>query len=145
MTSLEVIFPDGTKAAEVGSSPLMKKEAATSEPKVTWKAGEADKLYTLLCTDPDAPAPNAPWLHWLVINCKGDDPSTGTTVMSWAPPTPPPGSGIHRYQFKLFLQPTTAPIESRSPKGRAAFSSDAFIQSNKLQLLEEREIRVAAQ
>ena len=134
---LEVRFPDGTKASPA-PGPLMKKEAASPQPSVSWRAPA--KIYTLICIDPDAPA--TPWLHWLVTNCKGASPSTGTTVTPWAPPTPPPGTGTHRYQFKLLEQ--VRAIQIPPPASRASFPFQAFLKSNALKEVASTEIRVTA-
>lgn len=89
----------------------------------------------LVCTDPDAPSPNAPWLHWL--SRYPED------IVPWAPPTPPAGSGIHRYQFRLFEAP--GPITSlKPPATRAAFPLEEFVTQNRLKLLDMKELRVAA-
>jgi phosphatidylethanolamine-binding protein (PEBP) family uncharacterized protein len=109
-----------------------------TEPTVSWRY--KGKLHTLICIDPDAAA--TPWLHWLVTNCKGASPSTGTTITPWAPPTPPPGTGTHRYQFKLLEQ--VRPIQTTPPASRASFPFQAFLKSNALKEVASAEVRVAA-
>ena len=52
-------------------------------------------LHTLLLVDPDASA--GTWLHWMLIN-------NTDQVVSYYPPTPPAGSGPHRYTFILYKQ-----------------------------------------
>lgn len=42
--------------------------------------------------------------HWLVINIKGNDISTGETITSYRGSGPPKGSGLHRYIFIVFEQ-----------------------------------------
>jgi phosphatidylethanolamine-binding protein (PEBP) family uncharacterized protein len=52
-------------------------------PTVAWEA-DADALYTVIKTDPDAPSREDPkwgeWLHWIVTDIKGSDISTGMRV-----------------------------------------------------------------
>ncbi|XP_041477692.1 phosphatidylethanolamine-binding protein 4-like [Lytechinus variegatus] len=77
-------------------------------PLVRYERASGEDFYTLLMIDPDAP--QSPWLHWLVMNIKGDDLNDfgdlkGDTVTEYAPPTPPAGSGYHRYFFYLYYQP----------------------------------------
>jgi hypothetical protein len=73
------------------AAPLLTKAQTRAQPTVSWDSSEP---LTLICWDPDAS-----WLHWLVTGARGS-PASGTTVVPWAPPTPP--SGTHRYIFGLF-------------------------------------------
>ena len=85
--------------------------------------GMSDKSwFTLVMVDPDAPSGTAAtaryWLHWMVIDVNLEALLTGVSaatctvgnglkclnVLPMTPPTPPKGSGLHRYQFLLFLQ-----------------------------------------
>lgn len=59
-------------------------------------------MYTIICWDPDIQVGKS-FLHWLVVNCTGDQDS-GKALSSWMAPSPPPGSGIHRYIIGLFKQ-----------------------------------------
>ncbi len=43
-------------------------------------------------------------VHWLVTNIPKDSIDNGQTVFEYAPPAPPPGTGFHRYIFKLYGQ-----------------------------------------
>jgi len=95
-----VRYQPTVKAAIFG--PVFTAEQTRPEPQVIWTAPVAPIQYTLICWDPDATAKS--WLHWLVINCSGTDPSTGTELAKWNPPMPPPSSGQHRYIFGLFQQ-----------------------------------------
>lgn len=59
------------------------------------------EYFSILAVDPDAPSRSDPinkyWLHWLVIN-------NDKEVVEYHPPSPPPGSGYHRYVFFLLKQ-----------------------------------------
>mmetsp|Transcript_3553 Transcript_3553/g.11172 ORF Transcript_3553/g.11172 Transcript_3553/m.11172 type:complete len:188 (-) Transcript_3553:84-647(-) len=77
----------------------------SAAPEVAFSPSSANALYTLAMVDPDAPAKAAPWLHWLVHDIPGSNVAAGTTLVNYAPPTPPRGTGPHRYIMMLFEQP----------------------------------------
>lgn len=108
---------------------------------------DPSKYYSLVMCDPDAPSRNSPkyrsWLHYTVINIRpsetGDvlDLNKGEEVVTWAPPSPPPGTGFHRYIWFLFesdnnLQFHGTRITGSSGKGRASFNIQDFIKSHHL-------------
>jgi phosphatidylethanolamine-binding protein (PEBP) family uncharacterized protein len=61
-------------------------------------------------SDPDAPSRATPevreWVHWLVVNIPGDKLSEGETLIEFVPSSPGQGSGMHRYTFVLYEQPS---------------------------------------
>lgn len=93
------------------------------------KLPKSDK-YTIIMVDPDAPSMQNPiykyWLHWLVIN-------NGQEVMSYMPPTPGKGSGVHRYFFLIYKQ--DYPLYNVSVTNRKNFNLNQFIRDNKLKLV----------
>ena len=105
--------------------PIPRKHAYTGEgdnisPPLSWSgAPEGTQSYALICDDPDAPSPKRPrpnpWVHWVVYNLPPDktalgerDEGGGVSGRSdfgqtgWGGPMPPPGSGTHRYFFKVY-------------------------------------------
>ncbi|KOB66994.1 Uncharacterized protein OBRU01_20042, partial [Operophtera brumata] len=44
--------------------------------------------------------------HWLVGNIPGNDISKGLTLAPYLNPITPPGTGLHRYTFLVFCQPS---------------------------------------
>ena len=108
------------KAAIFG--PLFTVEQTRPEPQVAWTAPPPSIMYTLIVWDPDAAAKS--WLHWLVVNCTGTNPSTGNEMAGWYPPNPPAGSGQHRYVFGLFQQ--AAMVNLPSISNRAGFNVASF-------------------
>lgn len=80
---------------------------------VSWADAEPTKFYAVAMVDPDAPSPKTPKLreirHWLVGNIRGDalatgDFSGGEVLSTFRNPSPPQGSGYHRYVQLIFLQ-----------------------------------------
>eukprot|EP00727_Mastigamoeba_balamuthi_P004779 m51a1_g143 hypothetical protein (790) ;mRNA; r:458392-463570 len=98
------------------------------EPRVTIGGVEASSLYTLLMTDPDAPSRTShkyrEWLHWIVYNIPGSDLAKGEVATSYMGPSPPKGTGKHRYVFVLYKQ--SARIESFTTDERPSFKSREF-------------------
>uniref|UniRef100_A0A8C3J2Q6 Uncharacterized protein n=1 Tax=Calidris pygmaea TaxID=425635 RepID=A0A8C3J2Q6_9CHAR len=64
-------------------------------------------IYVLVLVDPDAPSRANPrnrfWRHWLVTDI----------LVDYVRPTPPPRSGYHRYQLRLYQQPAHTAITLR--------------------------------
>ena len=105
-------------------------------PIVKWDT--KNQYYTLLCVDPDSLEPA--WLHWLVVNCKGGDPSTGTTLTPWEPPTP--STGIHGYFFNLYAHKSLLALDA--PTTRSGFDTNKFVSENGLKLVGQFTTRVKA-
>jgi phosphatidylethanolamine-binding protein (PEBP) family uncharacterized protein len=82
---------------------LSKNDTATA-PKIDFgNLLEKDKYYTLIMHDPDAVNNNHNVNHWIINNIQSN--STFDTFLAYKGPHPPPGSGIHKYIFNLYLQP----------------------------------------
>jgi hypothetical protein len=94
---LDVRFQPNSVYSASETGPILSKINSRSQPQVEWTPPPKGTMYTFLCWDPDAS-----WLHWLIVNATGNGPDSGTSAMSWAPPTPP--SGQHRYIFEVFQQ-----------------------------------------
>jgi hypothetical protein len=131
--------------AATAAPPLLEAAALSQQPAVTLPAGGP---YTLIAWDPDAP--QASWLHWLVVNIPGGSAYAsglqGSTAMPWAPPTPPPGTGTHRYIFGLFLQP--GPLDSAAVAATALtrpfFNPSRFAEQHGLRQVDDKRIAVSA-
>lgn len=86
---------------------LLTTKSVKNVPEVEWDAN-SNELYTLIMVDPDAPSHNAPvfrsFRHWVVVNIPGSDVATGNTITTYQKPTPPLGSGRHRYVFLVYKQ-----------------------------------------
>jgi phosphatidylethanolamine-binding protein (PEBP) family uncharacterized protein len=102
------------------------KNVTTRQPKAQFR-GITPHLYTLIMSDPDAPA--ADWLHWLVIN---NDGTSKQELVPYNPPAPP--SGLHRYIFYLCEQSQPLALQ---PPPRAHFDTHNFIKTNKLRIVKQ--------
>ena len=75
---------------------------------ITWDGLDPGKLYTLVLTDPDAPSRKDPkyreWHHFLVVNMKGNNISSGTVLSDYVGSGPPKGTGLHRYLWLVYEQ-----------------------------------------
>lgn len=140
--SLNILFGE---IPATNQGPLLTRAAATPQPRTSWDIPPLKNPYTLLVWDPDAPRPNAPYLHWLVMNIGGSTDSTGSTVVPWAPPTPPAGTGEHRYIFGLFKQANRIQELPEPPAERAAFDLLPFLKRHGLSLVAAKGVRVAAE
>ncbi|KAG8441135.1 hypothetical protein GDO86_006761 [Hymenochirus boettgeri] len=88
--------------------------------------------------DPDAPSKDDPkyrmWRHWLVteipgLQLIGGKELSGIDLTEYRRPTPPPGTGYHRYQFLLFNQPPGASLYLHPEEStRASWDVDVFIE-----------------
>jgi phosphatidylethanolamine-binding protein (PEBP) family uncharacterized protein len=132
--ALQASFPD----VEIKEDALIPLASTKEAPLLVWKAPLAETYITLIVFDPDAKA--KAWLHWLVVNCKGVDPSTGTEIVSWEPPAPP--SGTHTYSIALYTH--VYPITIKTPDQRGYFNVDEFMKTHALEKQTVRTFRVKA-
>ncbi|XP_037950703.1 protein D3-like [Teleopsis dalmanni] len=111
-----------------------------SEPKVDWVA-EENIYYTLIMTDPDAPTRTDPKLrevhHWLVGNIPGNAIEQGEVITAYVGSGPPEGTGLHRYVFLLYKQPSKLEfdeprVSNRSRNNRPKFSAKKFTEKYNL-------------
>ena len=69
---------------------------------------DSGKLYTLVLTDLDAPSRQDPknreWHHFLAVNMKGNDISSGTVLSDYVGSGPPKGTGLHCYIWLVYEQ-----------------------------------------
>lgn len=101
---------------------LRSRKNTLQAPNVHYTEADPNQLYCLIIWDPDAPH-SPSYLHFLVTNIKGGNLSTGKIILPYTPPTPPAGSGVHRYYVGLYSQSTPLSINSME---RTGFSIDSF-------------------
>ena len=86
---------------EIINGQFISPQNSQSKPIVNYLAC-SNTLYTLIMHDPDAPSGNH--LHWIVINIPGNNINDGNTLLQYIGPSPPNGSGTHKYIFLLVEQ-----------------------------------------
>lgn len=100
-------------------------EGRDVSPPLTWTGAPATtKSFALICDDPDAPG--GTWVHWVLYNIpaattslpaaatgSGVDGNNSWPKLGYRGPIPPPGSGVHRYFFKVYALDTMVAL----PKG----------------------------
>jgi Raf kinase inhibitor-like YbhB/YbcL family protein len=119
-------------------------EGEDVSPPLSWTGvPTGTKSLALICDDPDAPSPQKraadPWVHWILFNIRPDVsqlpsgiqrklapdeiPSARQGVNSWSSdnlgyrgPAPPPGSGRHRYFFKLYALDSELDLDAGASK-----------------------------
>ncbi|XP_023947595.1 protein D2 isoform X1 [Bicyclus anynana] len=123
-----------TSGVEVKSGNVLTPTQVKDVPSVSWDA-QPDVFYTLAMTDPDAPSRKEPtfreWHHWLVGNIAGNDVASGDTLSAYIGSGPPPGTGLHRYVYLVYRQPSKLQFdEERLPNNsgdkRGGFSISKF-------------------
>ncbi|KAG2338826.1 PEBP-like protein, partial [Suillus weaverae] len=156
---LVVTFPNGQEAL-LGNT-LAKTDTA-DEPAVAFTPMEVPDMadeptYTLVMTDPDAPSRENPkfreWRHWVVTGVKAPATSaietgnlaaqlTKPAVTPYYPPTPPPGTGKHRYVLLLYREPNLdfsipvdAPERKNEPANRKNWNVAGFVNKYGLKLV----------
>jgi len=111
-------------------------------PPLAWSGvPEGTEELALICDDPDAPSPKRaaanPWVHWVLYKipadarelpegipktARVDDPpgalqgKNSWPTIGYRGPAPPPGSGTHRYFFKLYALDAELTIEPEMDK-----------------------------
>ncbi|XP_072520738.1 phosphatidylethanolamine-binding protein 1 [Salminus brasiliensis] len=102
---------------------------------IDWEGCDPNKLYTLAMTDPDAPSRKDPkfreWHHFLVVNMKGNNVSSGCVMSDYVGAGPPNGTGLHRYLWLVYEQPgsvncTESVLTNRSGDKRGKFKIASF-------------------
>ncbi|KAH7719639.1 phosphatidylethanolamine-binding protein [Aphelenchoides avenae] len=99
---------------------------------------DGDGFYTFMMVDPDAPSPTDPtarcWVHWLIYNVPMSVVNEGAVIQAYNPPTPPPGSGYHRYVLMAFEQSAGWIRQKPSYSGISGFNVTDFAKQNGLKM-----------
>ena len=132
----------------------LSQSTTAAAPTISLPSAATSSLYSIILIDPDAPSASRPimsnWLHYLHTNLDGrllSQPLTLATARlpasadssslsaTYAPPTPPPGTGPHRYVALLYHQSASLPasppaqrIEQPADGRRAKWSVDEWEQ-----------------
>ncbi|KAK4337162.1 hypothetical protein RND71_043478 [Anisodus tanguticus] len=124
--SIQVTFDSGVEA-NLGEE--LTPTQVKNEPKIDW-AADSNTLYTVVMTDPDAPSRIKPikgeWRHWLIINVKGKDLSTGKTISEYVGAGPPPATDLHRYARSMVVREPDGTLRRANFKERQRLNSIYF-------------------
>jgi len=105
--AITIEFDSGVSA--VNGNELTPTQVKNQPIKVEWPV-EDGAFYTLCFLDPDAPSRAEPTLgevhHWLVTNIPGNDISKGEVLIGYIGSGAPKGTGLHRYIFLVYKQPS---------------------------------------
>jgi len=108
-----VCYPSGVKV-NLGNE--LTPRQVKDQPVVTWNA-DPSAFYTVCMTDPDAPSRKDPkfreWHHWLVGNVPGCDICKGEVLSDYIGSGPPEGTGLHRYIFLIYKQPSKLTFDEK--------------------------------
>ncbi len=121
-------------------------------PPLSWSGTPAGtRSFALICDDPDAPSrakprPQGPWVHWVIYNIPADAAGLpaaikrraeldqpagarqgkndfGSDNVGYRGPLPPPGSGPHRYYFKLYALDQKLELASKDADKKALLAA----------------------
>ncbi|XP_023020256.1 protein D2 [Leptinotarsa decemlineata] len=121
--------------------PIVYPSQVKEPPEVYWKVREHGVYCTLCMLDPDAPSRRknylGEWLHWLVGNIADYQVDRGDILAEYIGAGPPRGTGLHRYIFLLYKQPSKmhfneTKLTNQYWKGREKFSMRKFALKYKL-------------
>lgn len=111
-------------------------QSASNMPNVSF-SGDENCLYSLLMVDPDAPSHSNPtnrdYLHWMILNVPADRITNGNELMRYMGPSPPQGSGPHRYCFMLLQQKRLLDTAVIGSLQRQKFNTKNFIDTYGMQ------------
>lgn len=82
------------------SGQFLETQKTQKKPYVSLSGLDNNKKYALIMTDPDAVGGNH--IHWIVTNINGNNFDEGDEILQHYGPHPPPGSGLHNYNFLLY-------------------------------------------
>jgi len=119
--TLEVTM-DGTTTLDYGSGGPMELIPPQSKtcPTLKLTGGDTGSKYTVIMTDPDAPAREMPtfreFIHWVVTEVPLEGEALvvekGNACVPWLGSAPPCKSGLHRYIVLVYKQAGADPAES---------------------------------
>ncbi|MET8779606.1 YbhB/YbcL family Raf kinase inhibitor-like protein [Nocardia sp. NPDC004654] len=110
-------------------------EQTAGAPHLEWPLPDDESAsHAVLMFDPDAPSRATSqglcWLHWAVGDIPGLDIARGSEIVPYAGPTPPPGSGPHRYVLAVYRQTEEMGVRQL---GRPKFDPLRFAHSQALE------------
>ncbi|CAG9562523.1 unnamed protein product [Danaus chrysippus] len=130
LIGLNITSVGGTMVNDHNCDVLLPKQVFTDEPLFQYPLADSKKFYTVLMIDPDAPPQieGEFYLHMLKSNIPGlalkskeSSKTVGIDYRGYKPPTPPRGSGMHRYMSLLYEQADGNNFLPNVPSSRGRF------------------------
>ncbi|CAH2084783.1 unnamed protein product [Euphydryas editha] len=130
LVGLNITSVGGTMVNDHNCDVLLPKQVFIEEPLYQYVLADSKKFYTILMVDPDA-APQLEgefYLHMIKSNIPGvalkakeTSKTVGIDYRGYKPPTPPRGSGVHRYLNLLYEQADGNNFLPSVPSSRGRF------------------------
>ncbi|CAB3226771.1 unnamed protein product [Arctia plantaginis] len=131
ITGLNVTSVGGTIVNDHNCDVVLPKQVFLEEPLFQFSSADVKKFFTLLIVDPDAPPQidGEFYLHMvksnipgLALKAKDSTKTVGIDYRGYKPPTPPRGTGLHRYLCLLYEQADGNNFLPTVPTTRLRFS-----------------------
>merc|ERR1711994_360714 len=128
---------------DISPGQVMTPTQVQDQPVLSWEVEEG-AFYTVIMNDPDAKSRAEPmfreWHHWMVGNIPGNNVSAGETLSAYVGSGPPEGTGLHRYVFLVYKQPSKLPFDGvprlgLTPDQRPNHKAAEFAAKHGLQLI----------
>jgi hypothetical protein len=146
--AMELTSPDIRDGAPIAKEQVYTRCGGQNvSPALSWSGAPAGtKSFAITAIDHNVP-PND-WSHWIVIDVpptitslgKGASPPSGAHAMmtdfgdaAYGGPCPPPGSGVHHYEFAVWALRTSAvqlPAHANAKGIAAALQRDALVKAS---------------
>ncbi|XP_045499087.1 phosphatidylethanolamine-binding protein 1-like [Colias croceus] len=130
LTGLNVTSVGGTIVNDHNCDVLLPKQVFMEEPLFQYPLADSKKFYTIIMVDPDAPPQldGEFYLHMiksnipgLALKAKESIKTVGIDYRGYKPPTPPRGTGPHRYMSLLYEQADGNNFLPTVPSSRSRF------------------------
>nr|XP_026489777.1 phosphatidylethanolamine-binding protein 4-like [Vanessa tameamea] len=130
LLGLNITSVGGTMVNDHNCDVLLPKQVFIEEPLFQYILADSKKFYTIVMVDPDAPPQleGEFYLHMiksnipgLALKAKETVKTVGIDYRGYKPPTPPRGSGAHRYMNLLYEQEDGNNFLPNVPSSRGRF------------------------
>ncbi|KAM3965038.1 protein D2 [Aphomia sociella] len=141
LTGLNVTSVGGTVVNDHNCDVLLPKQVFFEEPLFQYPLADSKKFYTIIIVDPDAPPQleGEFYLHMmksnipgLALKAKESSKTSGVDYRGYKPPTPPRGTGPHRYMMFLYEQADGNNFLPTLPSSRSRFVLSKWLRGKSL-------------
>ncbi|KAL4716112.1 hypothetical protein ACJJTC_013889 [Scirpophaga incertulas] len=141
LTGLNLTSVGGTMVNDHNCDVLLPKQVFIEEPVFQYPMADTKKFYTIIMVDPDA-APRMEgefYVHLmksnipgLALKSKDNSKTIGIYYRAFKPPTPPRGTGAHRYISLVFVQRDGNNFLPTLPQMRSRFMLSSWLRGKNL-------------